>query len=232
MQQKTMKKRIFPRIFIGIGIMIIVVTGAIEASHYPWLALLSNRQTESEISDPKPIILSGVDENSRWEIKEELAGTGAKPDLTHPEILPGAEEEMDIPSIYVQLGIIKIPKINVSEFVLEGTQGGIRYGVGHEESTEGIGEAGNCVIAGHRNTHFRYLNKLSAGDWITIKAAENKYIYEVYEIFEVLPEESWVLSDVENEEYVLTLITCTPYTLSTERLIVRARLLNINGIAI
>lgn len=232
MQEKTTKKKVISRVFIIAGVLAIAVTGAIEAYQYPWLALLTNRQEESAVSDPKPIILEGIDASSRLEIDEKLAGTGAKPDLKHPDILPGVQEESDMSSVYTQLGIIKIPKINVSEFILEGTQGGLRYGVGHEESTAGIGGAGNCAIAGHRNTHFRYLDKLVIGDWIICKAAGNKYIYEVYEVFEVLPEESWVLSGVENETYVLTLITCTPYTLSTERLIVRARLLNINGIPV
>ncbi|NCB41616.1 MAG: class D sortase [Clostridia bacterium] len=232
MQEKRLNRKIISRVFIGIGLLAIVSIGAIEAYHYPWLALLSNRQEESALPDPKPIVLEGMDVDSTLEVGEGSSSGGAKPYFENPDILPGEESKNAISSVYIQLGMIKIPKIDVSEYVLEGTQGELRYGVGHIESTEDIGEAGNCALAGHRNTHFRYLNKLSDGDKIIFKVEENTYIYEVYELFTVLPEETWVLDDVNNEAYVLTLITCTPYAVSSDRLIVRARLLNINGFSI
>jgi len=36
-------------------------------------------------------------------------------------------------------------------------------GVGHVVGTNAIGEVGNCAIAGHRSSYFRYLNKLNPG---------------------------------------------------------------------
>jgi hypothetical protein len=38
-----------------------------------------------------------------------------------------------------------------------------------------------------------------------------------------------VLGNIWNEKYTLTLITCTPYMVSSHRLIIRARLVDING---
>lgn len=232
MQGKSLSRRGVAQFFIAAGLVCIVVIGVIQAYHYPWLSLLRNRQDEAALPDPKPIVLEGVDGESFLETGEGSYANNAKPYVENPDILPGETADYSASSVYIQLGIIKIPKIGVSEYVLEGTRGELRYGVGHIESTESIGEAGNCALAGHRNTHFRYLNKLSVGDKIILKAAENTYIYEVYESFTVLPEEIWVLDDVDNETYVLTLITCTPYAVSSDRLIVRARLLNINGVAV
>ncbi len=107
----------------------------------------------------------------------------------------------------------------------------MKYGVGHLPSTAAIGQKGNCAISGHRTFPFRYLDMLKEGDSVILKFGDNRYTYTVYESFTVLPEEVWVLDSVEGKEYVLTLITCTPYMVSSHRLIVRAELSDINGIA-
>ena len=105
----------------------------------------------------------------------------------------------------------------------------MKYGVGHVTGTAMPGEKGNCAISGHRPYPFRYLDTLTEGDKVIVKRDGVVYTYSVYESFEVLPEETWVLDNIIGEKYTLTLITCTPYMVSSHRLIVRARLIDIDG---
>ena len=231
MQKKFAVRKFLSRVLIIAGIALIAATICIEAYRYPWGTFFGSVRDESSVPDPTPIVLTGEDANSVLESVDD-APDEIQSDDGHGETeeLPGSEAE-DVPSaVYVQLGIIKVPALNVSQNVLEGTQRQMKYGVGHVTGTDGIGEKGNCAIAGHRTTAFRYLDNLTAGDNVILKINDNVFNYSVYDSFVVLPDETWVLNDIDGEDYALTLITCTPYLVSSNRLIVRACLADINGI--
>lgn len=229
MRIKLSKKKL-PSLLVLLGAALIILALAAEAFQFPWESVFGESQSVSSMSDPAPIVLQGEDSSSALVDGEETpTENGQRSEEAAPSELPGTNAKAESQSIYVKLGVIKIPKLNVSQFVLEGTARQLRYGVGHVTGTKGIGESGNCAIAGHNTTPFHYLNMLSSGDSIVLEANGNTYTYTVYNSFKVLPNETWVLSDVPDEAYTLTLITCTPYIVSTHRLIVRARLTDING---
>lgn len=224
-------RRIVSRLLILAGLALVLAALVLEAYHYPWRMLFGNDQSEASVPDPAPIVLQNEDRDSIVVQSEPETAPAVSPEENpDADLLPGDEEAATSHlSAYVQLGILKIPKLDVSEYVLEGTQRQLRYGVGHVEGSAGPGQKGNCAIAGHRTTPFRYLDKLDPEDSVILKDDVNVYTYLVYDSFDVLPSETWVLEDVEGEEYALTLITCTPYLVSSHRLIVRARLTDING---
>jgi len=235
--------KILSRILIVAGLLLIIGAAAIEAYRYPWASLTDGGgQSEDSISDPEPIVLTDDDANSIITVtvpdesgsEETSASTdnSASEEPPAESSLPGEDNTESSPAeaVYIQLGIIKIPEINVSQYVLEGTQRQMRYGVGHVIGTAGLGQEGNCVLAGHNTTSFHYLKNLDIGDNVILKADGNIYEYTVYEIFTVLPDELWVLDEVQGKDYTLTLITCTPYVLSTHRLIVRAMLNAVNDL--
>ncbi|SDH63879.1 class D sortase [Desulfosporosinus hippei] len=220
-------RKILSWVLIVLGLCLILDAFVVKTYHYPWRTLFgSYDQSEFSVQDPASIVAKDV-----VLTQTEPEGLPAIPSAASlPASLPGDEKAIS-PSqpAYVQLGILKIPVLNVSEYVLEGTEGQLHYGVGQVVGSKGIGQKGNCVIAGHRATTFRYLNKLVSGNRIILKAEGNVYTYSVYESFTVLPEDTWVLGEVRGETYALTLITCTPYLVNSQRLIVRARLIDING---
>lgn len=220
-KQRTIK--CLPIVLIALGILLLMVAVTIELSEYPWRSLLNVERNAEEIPDPPRIEL--IEEDSGVRI---VQGDVLSPEESY-EHLPGSELDDEPPEVYILLGIMKIPKLEVSQYVLEGTQRQMRYGGGHVMGTAGIGEKGNCAIAAHRTQAFRYLNLLKEGDTIVIKANGNIYTYLVYGLFDVEPTELWVLEPVEGEDYTLTMITCTPYMVSSHRLIVWASLSDING---
>ena len=66
-----------------------------------------------------------------------------------------------------------LPRSQTPLFVVEGTdQKELKRGPGHMPGTALPGVDGNCVIAGHRDTHFRPLESVREGDEVEL---ETKY---------------------------------------------------------
>lgn len=216
-----------PLLLILSGLLLLALAAGLELSRYPWRAAVRSPRPVEALPDPPPIVLRGEDEGLSV-----LPGEEAPPPAEEEEyeLLPSEETESSPPEAYVALGVIKIPRLDLSAHVLEGTERQLRYGVGHLPGSAALGGKGNSALAAHRNLHFRYLNLLKAGDQLAVTVGDNTFVYAVYESFEVTPDALWVLDPVPGEDYVLTMITCTPYLTSTHRLIVRARLESVNGI--
>lgn len=110
------------------------------------------------------------------------------------------------------IGIIVIAALDLKYPVIEGTGSSeLSAGIGHIPDTAGIGETGNCVLAGHRGsrygTYFKYLNRLCIGDEVKVTDKEGEvYLYEVAEITVVDPYDNSVKE--QGEETKLTLLTC------------------------
>jgi len=128
------------------------------------------------------------------------------------------------------LGVIVIDKIKIKYPIVEGVEKeNLRTAIGHIPGTAPLGEAGNCALAGHRSytfgAYFNRLDELDVGDEITIKTKDKDYIYTVYEKQVVSPDDVSVIKGGK-DDYILTLITCTPIYIATHRLIIHARLKN------
>ena len=64
---------------------------------------------------------------------------------------------------------LSIPRLDTQLFVVEGDDDAeLRRGPGHLAGTAMPGTDGNCVIAGHRDTHFRVLKDIRKGDLIVL----------------------------------------------------------------
>ncbi len=100
------------------------------------------------------------------------------------------------------------------------------YAAGYLAGSALPGTAGNEVITAHDDrdgSEFQRLGDLRAGDTIQVYAGAQSYRYAVFAARVVPPTRVSVLAPTHDA--VLTLITCTPYLVDTERLVVRARLL-------
>jgi sortase A len=66
---------------------------------------------------------------------------------------------------------IRLPAHGIDLIVLDGVSGRtLAFGPGHMPGTPLPGRAGVTVIAGHRDTHFRFLRDVQAGDEILVEA--------------------------------------------------------------
>jgi sortase A len=106
---------------------------------------------------------------------------------------------------------LEIPRIGISVMVLHGTEEStLTLGAGHVPGTPSPGGDGNLVIAAHRDTFFRRLEGIRAGDRIRILTVGQTYEYVVDSIETVDPEDTRVMESRGRQE--LTLITCYPFS--------------------
>ncbi len=123
-----------------------------------------------------------------------------------------------------------IPKIAVNSPVIETPpQGGVwavaDWSVGHLTTTPDPGGAGNNALSAHddiKGEVFKRLGELRPGDRIELRTRHAIYTYTVTYESTVDPSDVGVLQTTAKP--TLTLITCTPYWVDTQRLVVQALL--------
>lgn len=85
------------------------------------------------------------------------------------------------------------------------------------------GESTNCVIAGHRGyrgiPYFRNLDRLQKGDTVILTNFWEQLTYEVESMGIIEPRDLDSIQIQEGRD-LLTLLTCHPYTIGTQRLII------------
>ena len=125
------------------------------------------------------------------------------------------------------MGSVEIPKIDIKIPIYHTTEEDVlNKGAGHlEGSSLPVGGANtHAVISAHRGlpsaSLFTDLDQLKEGDHFLIHVLNETLCYEVDKISVVKPEDTSALA-VEDGQDLVTLLTCTPYGVNTERLLVR-----------
>lgn len=146
--------------------------------------------------------------------------------LAQYDELKGYEETLDVTGTGI-MGYISIPRIDVELPIYHGTDDGVlQVAAGHlEGSSLPVGGTGtHAVISAHRGLPsallFSDLDQLEEGDTFTITVLDRLLTYEVDQVSIVDPEDTRELAIDEDGDYV-TLLTCTPYGVNTQRLLVR-----------
>ena len=132
----------------------------------------------------------------------------------------------DHPTPGAFLARLRIPKVHLDAAVIEGTRpNDLLKAPGHLEGSALPGESENCILAGHRDLHFRRLGELRPGDKIELASAGKRFTYHVESSRVISPSQRRVLEP--GREPILTLITCYPFTYvgqAPKRFVVIARL--------
>lgn len=125
------------------------------------------------------------------------------------------------------MGYITIPKISQELPVYHGTSDGVlSVAVGHLEGTSLPvgGKSTHSVVSAHRGLPtavlFTHLDRMEVGDTFSFTILDRTITYEVDEIRIVDPDDTSLIRIVEGKDYC-TLLTCTPYGINTQRLLVR-----------
>lgn len=105
---------------------------------------------------------------------------------------------------------LRVPKLDVDLYVLAGDDGSsLAFGPGHRFGAVPPGEIGNCVISGHRDTHFAFLQRLKPGDEIRLQTIDGDW--HVYEVVSTrIVDQSEPIRN-NSDRAVLTLVTCYPF---------------------
>ena len=232
-----MKKKL-----ITISISLLMLFG-LSLLLYPLVANMWNNHRQEELLSDYDAKLSEAVEDGSVDYEKEKAAAEKYNDELIPCVLPDSfavaaarGQESEEFKKYMSclnltgdgiMGKVRIPKIGVNLPIFHTTAEDIlEIGAGHlEGSTLPIGGKGtHSVISAHRGlpsaSLFTDLDKLEIGDNFFIEVLNETLAYEVDQILVVEPEETEALAVVEGED-LLTLLTCTPYGMNTQRLMVR-----------
>jgi sortase A len=121
---------------------------------------------------------------------------------------------------------MQIPAIGVDSPVVQGDGWEqLKKGIGQHIGSANPGEIGNMVAAGHNDVFgeiFRDLDKLKTGDEIVVYTAARAYTYVVSKSEVVDPTRVDVMDPTQSP--TLTLISCYPYRVDKQRIVITAEL--------
>lgn len=206
--------------FIGLSVLL-----------YPSISSYWNSKTQSEaivdyeamLANYKPedysVIFEAADAYNRELRKLEF------PFMYHNQI-PGYWETLDISGTGM-MGYITIKKINQELPVYHGTGDDVlTIAAGHYQgsSLPVGGESTHSVVSAHRGLPtavlFTHLDRMEIGDTFYFTILDRVITYEVDQIRIVEPQDTSLVEVEEGKDYC-TLLTCTPYGINTQRLLVR-----------
>lgn len=125
------------------------------------------------------------------------------------------------------MGYITVPKISQELPVYHGTSDSVlSVAVGHLQGTSLPvgGESTHCVVSAHRGLPtavlFTHLDRMEIGDIFYFTILDRTITYEVDQIRIVEPDDASLIQIKDGKDYC-TLLTCTPYGINTQRLLVR-----------
>ncbi len=100
---------------------------------------------------------------------------------------------------------------DIDLIILEGGSGRtLAFAPGHLSASVLPGETGNTIIAGHRDTHFQFLQYMKKGESILLETTEGrKHLYQVTDIDVVDSRRGSLVLDTESA--MLSLVTCYPF---------------------
>lgn len=221
-----------------LGIVLIFIAG-IGTMSYPLVSSIINNidsrnnveeytKTTKEMSSEKTLEMFKQAEEYNHSLTNNVIITDPFDKEAYEKIGANYEKTLNVDGNGL-IGYIDIPKINVYLPIYHGTTEEIlAKGAGHLQNTSLPigGESTHSVISAHTaypgETFFDYLTDMEEGDEFFVHVLDRVLKYEVDSIKVVLPEETDDLRVIKGEDHV-TLLTCTPYSVNTHRLLVRGK---------
>lgn len=202
---------------------------------YPMFSNWWNQRRQSQMIDDYTEQTQQIsdDDSAEWLAKADaynktLKGKGV-PDA-FAEVSPKEDKEYQSQLAFRDdgmMGYIKIPRISVNLPIYHTTsEESLQKGVGHLQGSALPvgGKSTHCVLSAHRGLPsaalFTDLDMLQIGDHFYIYVLDRSLEYEVDQIKVVQPDQTQDLN-VESGKDLVTLVTCTPYGVNTQRLLVR-----------
>ena len=107
-------------------------------------------------------------------------------------------------------GRLFFPRLNQEVFVFKGSEKeNLKRGPVWLEVTARPGSRGNSVIAGHRDTHFRFLKDVIPGEQVLFDQGKETYSFRVSRLKVVKPSDRELLAPASKG--LLKLVTCYPF---------------------
>ena len=213
--------------FIGLSVLL-----------YPTVSSYWNSKTQSEAIVDYEAMLAAYKPEDYTAIFEAADAYNRKlaaldsPMLDYSQLSELYQQTLDISGTGM-MGYITVPKINQELPVYHGTSDSVlAIAVGHMEGTSLPvgGERTHSVVSAHRGLPtavlFTYLDRMEIGDTFTFTILDRTFTYEVDQIRIVEPNDTSLIQ-IETDRDYCTLLTCTPYGINTQRLLVRGHQIDV-----
>ncbi|MBN2386321.1 MAG: class D sortase [Anaerolineales bacterium] len=227
------RRRMMDRILVGVEILALVGLLGVLANGFGLLQTLNQEvlsALQQETLTPTPLITAVVLPGGHT--PPTSVGGAQFNEAEIPEHLrPLVQSLANVPVPTASPGQavrIQIPAINVDAPVVQGDNWeALKKGVGQAFGTANPGENGNVVLSAHNDIFgeiFRDLDRLHPGDLVILYTMQRQYVYVVTETRIVEPTAVEVMSQTANP--TITLISCYPYMVDRQRIVVFANLQN------
>ena len=206
--------------FIGLSVLL-----------YPSISSYWNSKTQSEaIVDYEAMLASYKPEDYSSIFEEADRYNRELAELENPiveyEKVEGYHKILNLSGIGM-MGYVTVPKISQELPVYHGTSDSVlSIAAGHFEGTSFPvgGKTTHSVVSAHRGLPtavlFTHLDRMEIGDTFYFSILDRVITYEVDQIRIVEPHDT-SLTQIEDGKDYCTLLTCTPYGINTQRLLVR-----------
>jgi len=107
---------------------------------------------------------------------------------------------------------IQVPALGIERYVLAGTSGqALAFGPGLDAAGAVPGEPGTAVIAGHRDTHFRFLQRIHPGMVLRLQRPDGRWQRYRAGVARVVDNRDPLPPPRREGPAVLELVTCYPF---------------------
>jgi sortase A len=227
------RRKFLDRILLGVEVLAVLGLAAIIFNGVGLLQTLNNEVVAAlnpETVTPTPLVMAVVLPSGHK--PPDAQGNTSPNDAEIPShLLPMVQSLANVPvptAAPDQAVRIQIPSINVDAPVVQGDGWEqLKKGVGQYIGSTPPGRDGNLVLSAHNDVYgeiFRYLDRLVPGDQVVIYTQQRQFTYIVDRTVLVEPTAVEVMAPTASP--TVTLISCYPYLVNDQRIVVFARLQN------
>jgi sortase A len=227
------RRKLMDRILLAVEVLAVVGLIAVLLNG---LGLLRTLNTEvaaalnPETVTPTPLVMAVVLPSGH--VPPDAQGNTKPNEAEIPDHLRPMVQSLaniPVPTAAPDQGVrIQIPALNVDAPIVQGDGWEqLKKGVGQYVGSADPGRDGNVVLSAHNDVYgelFRYLDKLAPGDQVIISTRQRQYVYIVDRTVLVEPTAVEVMASTGSP--TVTLISCYPYLVDNQRIVVFARLQN------
>lgn len=228
------RRRVMDRILLGVEVLAVMGLVGVLISGLGILRDLNQEVASALIQEtltPTPLVMAVVLPSGHTPPD---AQGNTRPNLdeipAHLQPMVQSLANMPVPTAAPDQAIrIQIPAIKIDAPVVQGDGWEqLKKGVGQNiGSSANPGQNGNIILSAHNDVYgelFRYLDKLAPGDQVILYTQQRQYVYVVDRSSIVEPTAVEVMASTGSP--TVTLISCYPYLVDKQRIVVFARLQN------
>ena len=227
------RRRVMDRVLLVVEVLAVVGLVGVLISGFGILRTLNEEVASALIQEtltPTPLVMAVVLPSGHTPPD---AQGNTRPNLeeipAHLQPMVQSLANIPIPTAAPDQAIrIQVPAINIDAPIVQGDGWEqLKKGVGQNVGSANPGQNGNVILSAHNDVYgeiFRYLDKLAPGDQGILYTQQRQYVYVVDRTALVEPTAVEVMAGTGSP--TVTLISCYPYLVDKQRIVVFARLQN------